>query len=440
MVRDYTKWDDMPVSLGAFAESAVRAYKIAMTPPMEPVVLVADGELQELPAHDGERLRVPRLSIPKPPVGDSSVVEEAARMLVGAENPVILTGRLGRTQNSIELVRELAEALQCNANGEAMPARHPLRGGNVGSADVILALELDNVWGAVNAMSDQLERPIRSRLRQGAKLITISSTDLFMRSNYQDFQRFQEVDVPVAADAEATLPHLIEAVKRLTTSDRRIFFADRGKKLAAAKQAADERTRRAAAVEWDLSPISLTRVEYELWDVIKNKDWSLVSRNRGIGSWDFKKFYHQTGDSGAAGVGYSAPASVGAALANRKHGRLSINVQNDGDLMYAPGVLWTAAHHRIPMLAVMNNNRAYHAEVMHLQRMSCRHNRDLTTAPIGNVITDPNIDYAKLAQSMGWYAEGPITDPKEVGPALKRALAVVEKGEPALLDTVMQPG
>jgi len=102
-------------------------------------------------------------------------------------------------------------------------------------------------------------------------------------------------------------------------------------------------------------------------------------------------------------------------------------------------VLWTAAHHRIPLLNIMNNNRAYHQEVMHLQRMACRHNRDLTTAPIGNVITDPNIDYAKLAQSLGWYAEGPITDPKEVGPALQRAIARVEAGQPALLDTVMQP-
>ena len=108
--------------------------------------------------------------------------------------------------------------------------------------------------------------------------------------------------------------------------------------------------------------------------------------------------------------------------------------------MYAPGVLWTAAHHRIPLLAVMNNNRAYHQEVMHLQRMASRHNRDITTAHIGTTIDDPNIDYAKLAQSLGWYAEGPITDPKDLGPAIKRALAVVAKGEqPAMLDTVMQP-
>jgi acetolactate synthase-1/2/3 large subunit len=231
---------------------------------------------------------------------------------------------------------------------------------------------------------------------------------------------------------------LIEACKRLLTAGRKNVLADRGKKIAAANQAARERERREAAAVWDLSPISPERVSYELWNLIKNKDWSIVNGG-GSGVFNYTRHYQRTGSSGGSGVGYGAPASVGAALANKKHGRLSISFQNDGDLMYAPGVLWTAAHHRIPLLSIMNNNRAYHQEVMHLQRMSCRHNRDLTTAPIGNVITDPNIDYAKLAQSMGWYAEGPITDPNQVGPALQRAIARVEAGEPALLDTVMQP-
>ena len=155
--------------------------------------------------------------------------------------------------------------------------------------------------------------------------------------------------------------------------------------------------------------------------------------------WAFEKYYHTIGGSGGSGEGYSAPSAVGAALANKKYGRLSVNLQNDGDLMYAPGVLWTAAHHRIPMLSVMHNNRAYHQETMHLQRMANRHNRDITTAHIGTTIEDPNIDYAKVAQGMGVYAEGPITDPKEIGPALRRAIAVVERGEPALLDVVTQP-
>jgi acetolactate synthase I/II/III large subunit len=106
--------------------------------------------------------------------------------------------------------------------------------------------------------------------------------------------------------------------------------------------------------------------------------------------------------------------------------------------MYAPGVLWTAAHHNIPILSVMNNNRAYHMEIMHVQRMCNARNRGVDRGMIGSELTNPNIDYAKMAQSMGVHGEGPITNPKDLGPAIARALAVVKKGEPALVDVVTQ--
>jgi len=178
----------------------------------------------------------------------------------------------------------------------------------------------------------------------------------------------------------------------------------------------------------------------EIWAQVKDKDWSLVSSNAWAQRlWTFDKHYQNIGGSGGAGVGYGAPAALGAAVANKKYGRLSVNIQNDGDLMYAPGVLWTSAHHSIPLLNVMHNNRAYHQEVMHLQRMANRHQRGITTAEIGTTIKNPNIDYAAMARSMGVHGEGPITDPNDLGPALKRALDVVSRGEPALVDVVTQP-
>ena len=85
MVRDYTKWDDTPWSLTHFAESAVRAYKVAMTPPMAPVVLVLDGHLQEEPIAKSAELKVPRLTLPALPQGDSAAVEQAAQWLAAAE-------------------------------------------------------------------------------------------------------------------------------------------------------------------------------------------------------------------------------------------------------------------------------------------------------------------------------------------------------------------
>jgi thiamine pyrophosphate-dependent acetolactate synthase large subunit-like protein len=100
--------------------------------------------------------------------------------------------------------------------------------------------------------------------------------------------------------------------------------------------------------------------------------------------------------------------------------------------------LWSAAHHRIPILYIMHNNRAWHQELMYLQAMSNRHGRGLHNAHIGTTITDPNPDFAMIAKGMGVYGEGPITNPKDLGPALKRALAVVRKGEPALVDVVTE--
>jgi thiamine pyrophosphate-dependent acetolactate synthase large subunit-like protein len=119
--------------------------------------------------------------------------------------------------------------------------------------------------------------------------------------------------------------------------------------------------------------------------------------------------------------------------------RLCVNIQNDGDSMYAPGALWTAAHHKIPMLTVMWNNRAYHQEIMHLQRMANWRQRDVSTAYVGTTIRDPFVNYAKLAEALGHVGIGPISDPKELGAALKRGIEAAKMGEPVLIDVVTQP-
>ena len=441
MVRDYIKWDDTPISLQHFAESAVRAYKISMTVPMAPVILVADGDLQEEPVHDRSKLRIPKLTLTKPPAGDPAAVAEVAKLLVAAENPVIVTGRVASTPEGQRLMIELAETLQApvQGGGRNIPNRHPLSGGgSVANADVILGLQVDDLWGTVNNFVDQQVRSYRSITKQGAKILSISSLDLYSKSNYQDFQRYAEVDIAIAADAEATLPTLIEACKRLITADRRRVLDERGKKIAEANAQSLERARVEATYAWDASPISTARVSAEMWNAVKNKDWALTGGGGGR-LWNIDQFYRTSSGGGAAAVGSGLPISVGAALAHKKYGRLCIGTQNDGDMMYAPGAIWTATHHRIPMLLVMHNNRAYHQEVMHLQRMASRRQRGIENAWVGTTITDPNIDYATLARSMGAYGEGPISDPKELGPALKRAVERVEKGETAVVDVVTQP-
>jgi len=453
MVRDFTKWDDLPISLEHFGESAARAYRIAMTPPTLPVVIVADGELQENAIPADAKIRIPKVTTEMPPVGDSGSVAEAAKLLVAAEYPVIVADRTARTPEGLACLVDLAEALQCAVVDQAgrmnFPTRHPLNQSDrsraaIADADVILGLDVADLYGITHSYRDQIERTSKTGMKTGAKVITISSDDLFIKANYQDFQRYNEADIAMAADSQATLPSLTEAVKRLTTDDRKRAFQDRGAQLKASHMQALSRSRDAAAFAWDASPISTARMCMEIWGQIQDEDWSLVGATTFVNKWpqrlwNFDKHYQYIGGAGGYGIGYNAPAATGAALANRKHNRLTVNIQCDGDLMFAPGILWTAAHHKIPVLHVMHNNRAYHQEVMQVQIMADRHSRGIANCGIGTTITGPDINYAKLAESMGMYGEGPISDPKDLGPALKRAIEVVKRGEPALVDVVTQP-
>jgi thiamine pyrophosphate-dependent acetolactate synthase large subunit-like protein len=448
IVRDFLKWDDYPMSLQHFADSTVRAYKVAMTPPMEPVLINADIELQEDAIHE-ENLRIPKLTRSRPPQGERAALAEAAKWLVAAQNPVIIADRCARNQDGVKLMVELAEALQApvvDLGGRMnFPMTHPLchneaRRALVREADVVLLLEVSDPWGQFNSMSDP-HKDQRYGAKKDVRIVNISMQDVYIRSNYQDHQRYMPVDLAINGDGQASLPALIEEVRRATGDDRKRAFASRGEILKEAYTKEKRRARDEAAHGWDLSPITTARLAAETWNAIKAEPWSLAVSDRipwARRLWPATDYHHMLGGSGAQGVGYAAPAALGVALANKSKGLFTVTFQPDGDLMYSPGVLWTAAYHKIPVLFVMHNNRAYHQEVMHLQRMAAIHGRRPDQAWIGNIIDNPAIDYAKLAQAQGVWAEGPIEDPAKLGAALQRAVAVVKKGGPALVDVVCQ--
>ena len=411
MVRDFVKWDHQPDTLTGVGQALIRAYKLAMTPPMAPVLITVQADLQ-MGAMPANRPQVPKFTMPSMPSADLASVRQMAKDLVNANNPRINAGRV-RTQEGMDLLVQLADLLQCPVGGGGdrmtFPNRHPMAGnGAGGAADVI------------------------------------STAELLATHNYNINGNGVNGDVYIAADPEATLPALIEEVQKLMTPDKKRLFEDRGKKHAEANHAARAAAVEAASVGWDASPVSLARIAAELWPLIKNEDWSYVSPQNFAGNWanrlwDMKKIYHYLGGQGAGGMGYGAPASVGAALANKKNGRISINIQTDCDMNYSPGILWTAAHHRIPLLSIMHNNRGYHQEVMFIARAASIRNRGQENSHIGTRLIDPEINYATMAKAYGVYSEGPITDPKDLAPAFKRGIERVKKGEPVMIDVVTQP-
>jgi len=456
LVRDFTKWDAQPASLQATAESLVQAYDLATTAPMGPVVVTIDADIQEEslePAHEAQ-LRIPKLRPRSQPQGEDGAVREAAKLLVAAENPVIYANRYGRTAKGPALLVELAELLQAPVVDGRLrmnfPSRHRFNHSSrreqaFSQADVILALEPQDLYGLTADVRDLIGRPnVRHNRQANLKLIHIGTENLLVKANYGEVQRYSYADLSITGDAEATMPGLIEAVKRELTPARAATLAQRGVKLAEMAPRLLEQARADAAYGWDASPISVARTCMELWDRLRSEDWTLPTETVFLSDWphrlwDFKQAHNWIGGSGAQGVGYNAPAALGAALANKGTGRVTAAIVGDGEMMMTNTALWTAAHHQIPILYLVHNNRSYHMEVMHTLRMADRRSRDTSRIHIGTDIANPNVDFATLAKSMGVYGQGPIDNPNDLGPAIKRAIDVVKRGEPALIDVVSQP-
>jgi thiamine pyrophosphate-dependent acetolactate synthase large subunit-like protein len=150
--------------------------------------------------------------------------------------------------------------------------------------------------------------------------------------------------------------------------------------------------------------------------------------------WDFDRPDRYPGKS--LGTSTQIGISLGVALAHKGSGKVVVDIQPDGDLMFDASALWVAANQRLPMLVVMYNNRAYYNDWEHQIRMAKQRGTPVENAWIGQAINDPAPDFAALARSFGWHAEGPVEDPARVGEALRRALAVVKQGRPALVDTI----
>jgi thiamine pyrophosphate-dependent acetolactate synthase large subunit-like protein len=451
-VRDYVKWDDQPASLQGIIESFIRGYRIATTEPQGPIYLCFDAALQE------EKLAAP-LPIPDvaryaPPTrvqADPAALETLARWLTEAEHPVVLADYVGRTPDAVPALVRLAETLALPVidlgSRHNFPNTHPLdlNGAEtelLSEADLVLALDVVDLQKAV-ATTDRTTRLARTQLPSNARVAHISFTDFMVRSWTQEQGRLQAVDLPIAADTSLTIPALTALCAWAVDGDPALR-ARRDRRWAQLEQkhrSLRDRWREAAERARDETPISLPRLALDLWEVIKDEDWVLVNRNlRGWTRrlWDWNTATPYVGAHMGGGVGYGIGHSVGAALA-LGNTRLCINIQPDGDLLYTPSAIWTAAHHRIPLLIVMFNNRSYYNDEEHQILMARARGRPVENAHIGQAMTDPPVDFAGMARSFGLESWGPVEEPDKLKPALERAASyVTSERRPALVDIIMQ--
>lgn len=442
VVRDYTKWDDQPASVASVPESVMRAYRIAAAPPQGPVYVALDAGLQEdevgddVPLPSWERLRTPS------PIGpDPGALRALAERLCSAERPIVVTSYAGRDRHAFAQLTELSELIGCGVIDTGwrlnFPNRHPhaVTIDLLPECDCVLFVDVKDM-GKWTQRLDRTTRRIESAIPAGAAVLDVGFNELGIGAWSHDHAQLHETDLQVTADTAVALPLLLDLCRELDRNAREGWR----RRLA---EFHDETWRAwAADAQRDaaLSPVSTSRLAAEVWDVVKEHDWVLTAGTASGWApklWDFDREYRHPGAS--LGTATQIGISIGVALAHKGSGRLVVDLQPDGDLMFDLGALWIAAYHRIPLLAVMFNNRAYYNDWEHQERIARARGTDVARAYIGMEIDKPAPDFAAAARSMGWFGEGPIADPERVQEAVRRAAEVVlHEGRPALVDVVCQ--
>ncbi|HZR95086.1 MAG TPA: thiamine pyrophosphate-binding protein [Gaiellaceae bacterium] len=442
VVRDYTKWDDQPASVASVPESVLRGYRIASAAPQGPVYIALDAGLQEdevgdVPLPDWDRLRTPSRIGPDP-----QALRALAERLCASQRPIVVTSYAGRDAGAFAQLTELSELIGCGVVDTGwrlnFPNRHPhaVTMDLLEECDCVLFVDVKDM-GKWTQRLDRTTRQIESLIPPEAAVLDVGFNELGIGAWSHDHAQLHETDLQVTADTAVALPLLLDLCRELNTDARDGWR----RRLQEFHEETWAEWGRQAQEEASLSPVSTSRLAAEVWEVAKDYDWVLTAGTASGWApkiWDFDREYRHPGAS--LGTATQIGISLGVALAHKGSGRLVVDLQPDGDLMFDLGALWIAAYHKLPMLAVMFNNRAYYNDWEHQERIARARGTDVSRAYIGMEIDKPAPDFAAVARALGWYGEGPIDDPDKVQAAVRRAAEVVVRdGTPALVDVVCQP-
>jgi thiamine pyrophosphate-dependent acetolactate synthase large subunit-like protein len=432
IVRGYTKWDDQPASPAAARESLLRAAWLANAAPQGPVYINFDAGMQEAP-----------LEKPLPPIdatrympavvsaAPSEQIGQAAQWLKEAKQPVILVGRVSRDVTAWKRRVELAErtgAHVCTSLkvAAAFPTDHPMHLNapepftedeltpRLRDADVILSLDWLDLAGTLRVLGGP----------PAGKVIQVSLDHQLHNGWSMDYQGLPPVDLFIAADPDAAVPALVDAIGSVEPK------TPKGVPRPIHQPAGGKPT------------LGIEDVAHALRHAVGQRDVSLAHLPLSWqGSfWHFRHPLDYLGSDGGGGVGGGPGITVGAALALKGSGRLAVGICGDGDFLMSVTSLWTAVHYRIPLLIVVANNRSFYNDEVHQERMAIQRNRPVDNKWIGQKMIDPEIDMASLARAQGACGFGPIVSHEQLATALAQAIAAVEDGEVAVVDVRIEPG
>jgi thiamine pyrophosphate-dependent acetolactate synthase large subunit-like protein len=431
IIRPYVKWDDQPASLDASLTAMARAATATKTAPHAPTYVCFDVSVQEEELSELPNLPDPATyTIPDPPVPSDAQIKTLLEHLERAKNPVFMMGRMSRSADDWAARVALADHFRADVvtdikTGAVFPTDHPhhvgppsfflsdAQTGALRRADLIVAFDWVDAAGAIK----------QSQTR--APVVNVSIDHHLANGWSFDHTGPVQAALHIAATPDTCIAALTAALgiqpgpppKPLPSSPAVPF--EPGSGPISMKSFA-------AALEKGLSDDLVTLVRLPLgWDG---------------GFWHFRHPLDYLGYDGGAGIGSGPGMLVGAALALRDSDRIPVAVLGDGDTMMGLSALWTAARYRIPMLAVVCNNRSYYNDEVHQEKIARTRKRPVENKWIGQAITGPDIDFAAIAEAQGLIGIGPVSTADALAHAVSEGIRRVKEGACVVVDARVEPG
>jgi len=447
LVRDYVKWDDQPFSLRGTLEALLRANQLTRTVPMAPCYVSIDQRMQEDPLPDQLVARdVARYAPAVPFRPDGDAVRRAAQMLVGAATPAILAGRVSRDETAWTARVALAEALGADVITDmkvaaAFPTDHPLHPGDpmlvfadekslaaIRGADVIVSLDWVDMVNLFARVWPDGSVP--------TKVIQISADRLVHKGWTRDHMGLPAADLDILAEPCATVPLLLDEIHKLGDHG----LAERAAARIAKRRDETRSRQPKRAVHAGADDIALWDMGVCLDAARGKRAMTLIRAPLGwhAGALAFRHPLDYLGYDGSGGIGSGPGHAVGAALALKGTGRVPVALVGDGDFLMGVTALWTAVHHRIPVLVMIANNTSYFVDEEHQRTVSRQRGRKLENAWIGQRLEDPPIDLPAMARAQGCSVER-VERRSDLTAAIERGIAAFDAGACHVIDVKILP-